>query len=619
VLAVAAALGGLLWWRAAAGALPCPDPRLTYAGPYRNVHPAVGYVPDGRCADCHDGIARSFAEHPMGRSLRPAGREGPRPPAGPRQNNPFRAFGREFQVERDAAGERHRQTRLGPDGEPAAELTLEVRYVVGSGTRGESYLVERDGFLYQTPVSKFSRAGIWDLSPGFQQPQLTGRPVQPECLFCHANRVNPREGTLNGYAPEPFEGHAIGCQRCHGPGELHAAGPGAAAKEAGDPTIVNPRRLPPALRDAVCEQCHLEAKARVVRRGRGVFDFRPGLPLEAFWGVYVEAGETEEKRAVSHAEQMVESGCFRGTAGAGRLGCSSCHDPHQAVAAADRVAYYRGRCLACHQKRGCSMPEGARRATSPQDSCIDCHMPRFASTDVVHVASTDHRVPRDPGRPADRRPGPRAAFPLRPFYAAQPGPGDPDGARDLGLALLRTAAPGQADAEELARTALPLLEAAVGRGAGDLAARVGQGRALLLLGRPADALPAFEAALALRSDSESALAGAAEAARQLGRDDQALGLWRRAVAANPGAPAYRGQLAGAVAKAGAWAEARAECREWVRLDPFSVEARTLLVKCLLAADDRPGARAEFARLEALRPDNLEDLREWFAARDKGGR
>src|SRR6516225_6517775 len=48
-----------------------PDPRLAYAGPYRNVHPNVRYVGDDSCVDCHKDIARSYAAHPMGRSLVP--------------------------------------------------------------------------------------------------------------------------------------------------------------------------------------------------------------------------------------------------------------------------------------------------------------------------------------------------------------------------------------------------------------------------------------------------------------------------------------------------------------------------------------------------------------------
>src|SRR5262249_37997243 len=48
---------------------PPSDPRQTYDGPFRNVAPAVRYVPEERCADCHRDLATSFAGHPMGRSL----------------------------------------------------------------------------------------------------------------------------------------------------------------------------------------------------------------------------------------------------------------------------------------------------------------------------------------------------------------------------------------------------------------------------------------------------------------------------------------------------------------------------------------------------------------------
>ena len=45
-------------------------------------------------------------------------------------------------------------------------------------------------------------------------------------------------GTLNRYEPPIFQGHAIGCERCHGPGELHAS---RGEESAGtDLTIVNP-------------------------------------------------------------------------------------------------------------------------------------------------------------------------------------------------------------------------------------------------------------------------------------------------------------------------------------------------------------------------------------------
>ena len=92
-------------------------------------------------------------------------------------------------------------------------------------------------------------------------------------------------GTLNRYEPPIFQGHAIGCERCHGPGELHVERGGVSAGP--DLTIVNPGRLAPALRESVCQQCHLQGWFRFPRAGRDSFDFRPGLPLHRFLAVFV--------------------------------------------------------------------------------------------------------------------------------------------------------------------------------------------------------------------------------------------------------------------------------------------------------------------------------------------
>ena len=88
---------------------------------------------------------------------------------------------------------------------------------------------------------------------------------------------------MNRYEPPIFRGHAIGCERCHGPGELHSRRQDLV--DGRDLTIVNPRHLEPALRLAVCEQCHLLGDERVDRLGRGTFDYRPGLPITAFFAV----------------------------------------------------------------------------------------------------------------------------------------------------------------------------------------------------------------------------------------------------------------------------------------------------------------------------------------------
>ena len=43
------------------------------------------------------------------------------------------------------------------DGETLAEVEAEVRYALGSGTRGITYLIERDGFLFQSPIAWFAQ------------------------------------------------------------------------------------------------------------------------------------------------------------------------------------------------------------------------------------------------------------------------------------------------------------------------------------------------------------------------------------------------------------------------------------------------------------------------------
>jgi hypothetical protein len=159
--------------------------------------------------------------------------------------------------------------------------------------------------------------------------------IQTECLFCHTNHLHLVAGTLNGYEPPIFEGHAIGCERCHGPGALHAKAGGQSAES--DLTIVNPADLALALRESVCQQCHLQVWFPFPRAGREWFDFRPGLPLHRFLAVFVrENGNRGKLEFVGQVEQMESSRCFR--ASQGQLGCILCHDPHRLPAPTTKAA-----------------------------------------------------------------------------------------------------------------------------------------------------------------------------------------------------------------------------------------------------------------------------------------
>ncbi|TMQ33781.1 MAG: tetratricopeptide repeat protein [Planctomycetota bacterium] len=509
----------------------------------------------------------------------------------------------------------HKEQRRDAQGRVLTELATEVHFAVGSGARGRSYLVDREGFLFQSPVSWYASKAIWDLTPGFQVIEHFDRPVQAECLFCHGNRVEPVEHTLNRYRPPLFRGSAIGCERCHGPGDLHVRFRERGEEVTGmDQTIVNPGRLEPGLRDAVCQQCHLQGESRIVRRGRQLFDYRPGLPLSLFLSVFLRPAEVNEaQKAGSHAAQMAVSRCFR--ASAGKLGCISCHDPHRLPAPAERVAYYRRRCLSCHEEKACSLPLVRRRQQSPEDSCIDCHMPRGLSSNIAHTAVTEHRILRRPdsaARPSlsarRLRPG---EVPLVHFHADQTDAQDKSVARDLGLGLARLAREYPSLEKHVCPIALPLLEEALGTGPDDVPAREERGYIFWRLDRKQEALEAFEEVLSRAPEREATLTYAAVLATAMERSRAAIAYWRRAIRVNPWTSPYHYQLARLLAQRQEWQEATRACETARRLNPASEEIRTLLVTCYIRMGDVDRARSEFNTLLALNPANREVLQDWF--------
>jgi hypothetical protein len=621
----------LLWGRPFGwGRRPAPppaidlpaDPRAAYTGPFQNIHPNVRYVGSGTCAGCHVEITQSFRRHPMGRSLLPIADLAARQRYDEQANNPFERLGLHFHVEKRGDRVWQQQTRLAGGGQPVYELTLEVQYVIGSGRLGYSYVTDRDGYLFQAPVSWFSQKQRWDRSPGFEDRHITERPLDGSCLFCHANRAHLREGSLNHYDAPLFDEYAIGCERCHGPGERHVQ-----SRQRGDvvgkfdDTIVNPRRLEPALREAVCQQCHLEGVARVLRRGRHSEDFRPGLPLDSTWSMFVEAGaDSAGQTGFNHVEQMVQSRCFRDSAGPKQLGCISCHDPHVLVGPEQRAAHYRERCLQCHQPQNCTGPASGRAAKA--DSCIDCHMPRSPATEVAHTATTDHRIvrhvrggdaPAGHGEAATRpAAGRQAGTPLLPFSRDRVDPDDRERARDLGIALLGAGMGGRVDLSVYGDRALALLDAALRDDPDDLPAGEAKATVLAVQRHSQAALDAFEAVLARDPGRETCLAGAAELAQALGDSERGLAYARRAVDANPWLPEYRATLATILARRKAWEKLGPECQAWMRLDPESVPARMLWITCLVKEGHTEEARAEFDKIAALRPADLDRLKAWFA-------
>ena len=375
----------------------------------------------------------------MGRSLAPIGGPEDGPPTGTATGLPLerRGCGTRSSVATDACSTRRRDAPAA--GDVLSEIEAEVQYALGSGRRGINFLIERDGFVFLSPIAWFAQQGRWDVSPGFEErAQQTNfeRAIYPNCLFCHTNEVRPLAGPLNRYETPIFRGHAIGCERCHGPGELHVNRDGLSAES--DLTIVNPAELAPALRDSVCQQCHLQGAYRTTRAGRGSFDFRPGLPIHRFWAVIqMKKGDQDQFEAVGHVEQIEASRCFRESEG--QLGCISCHDPHRLPEPSTKAAYYRARCISCHDRKGCALPSAERQSRGQGEDCVACHMPRLDIANIPHTAATDHRIPRGVPDSVQERPrgapGQPGEIPLLDYHwGLMTAEERQDASRDLGVA-----------------------------------------------------------------------------------------------------------------------------------------------------------------------------------------
>ncbi len=609
--AAATVLGGI--WAARRDA-PTPAnrrlARLVAQSPFRNVGPGVGFVGDTACARCHADVVESYRAHPMGRSISTAaGLTGAEPIAAP-AGAAFDSTGYHYTVERRRDRLVHREQKL-DGGEVVAAVEAAVAYALGSGERGYSFLVERDGFVAQSPVAWYAQHRRYDVAPGYQDRNFHfERVILPECLSCHADGATPAGGAFNHYAT-PMELKPIGCERCHGPGALHVRRPGM-GRGGFDPTIVNPRHLAPVPRESVCDQCHLQGADRFLRAGHKEGDFRPGLPLDEFVAVFIEAGPAGSSRAVGQVEQMHASRCYAASGGA--LGCTSCHDPHRRPGPGERVEHYRASCLACHETRACRIPEPDRRARQADDSCVDCHMPRRGARDVAHTAMTDHRVPRSATAAAapDALPGRGAgADPVERVWPGRAGgPSGVEADRDLGIALFHAARERwqRGGATDLAPRASVLLEAALAERPDDVPALEAKAHLLWMRGRTAEARDAFRAGMALERDNERLLEGAAALAGATGRRDEAVALLGRAAAVNPYCADYPRRLAVLYAEAGRWAESAQAARAALGLDISLVEAWIALVVAQARLGDLAAARDELRRLRAFDPDAAAALR-----------
>jgi len=268
-------------------------------------------------------------------------------------------------------------------GKNALRGQRELLYFIGSGKKGRTYLFSDQGFLFEAPINWYSQEKRWNMTPAYTEASEIpmNLPAYVDCLNCHSSGMQtPVAGTDSKFAGKPWLHGGITCERCHGMNVNHSEAKGA---------IVNPARLSPDRRDAICMECHFEGTVAVEQPGKHLYQFQPGDHLSDYIHYFVLTGtRVRTPRALSQFEALSQSTCKRQSGE--KMWCGSCHDPHSEPAPEEKAAYYRAKCLACHGETF------AAKHHADKPDCTRCHMPALPSKDVEHTETTDHRILRYP-------------------------------------------------------------------------------------------------------------------------------------------------------------------------------------------------------------------------------
>ena len=374
------------------------------------------WVGAAACAECHVEIADHYKSSSHATALTQVSLDS-EPPDGEFDHA---ASGHHYRVYRSDGQLRHSESISLGDGKEHVLADHPVSMVVGTGHQGRTYLVNLDGFLFQSPITWYTTDDRWRLSPGYDRPQNPSfeRAIPGDCLICHTGRS---ESVGGAFHKVKFHEQSIGCERCHGAGSQHVANQQNQAGSGGDSSggsadtsIVHPGSLSRERLESICAQCHLPNGSAANIRGRKLTDFRPGHRLAEYRAHYILDKSDGGMTVVGHIEQLQKSRCYTQST---KLTCTTCHDPHRHVPKSEAAAVFRAKCLECHKPDACGLPaEGAPRQ-DVADRCATCHMPA-TTTNIPHVASTHHRIGIHDTQATNFVPNRRAFSPgtLKPLY-----------------------------------------------------------------------------------------------------------------------------------------------------------------------------------------------------------
>lgn len=469
---------------------PTQAPATAAATPVRSA--------DAVCAKCHQQIYRSYVATPMANASGLAS-EGIIP--GGFTDD---VSGVQFRVFTKDGGAWLSYDR--PDTSTQGQQQLE--YFLGSGSHARTYLYSRNGYWFESPAVYYSEKNGYSMRPSFHHDKEMpfNLPIDPGCIRCHVSGALKQDpGTQNHYSGLPFLHGGITCESCHGDTTKHVASDGRVP-------LVDLAKLDSWRRDSVCLNCHLEGDSNIEHRGISIADFKPGDSVTDFASYYVRAGAGASNRGVSQVEALNLSMCKRMSGD--QMTCTTCHDPHYAPAVQKRAAYFRAKCLACHNEL-----KFATAHYSGTPDCTSCHMPQRQAPDLAHSEWTDHRIL---ARTQSAAAG-TSANEQAPTLIPVPGVKQTPNSRDLALAYYNMVENGH---EEFANQARELLQATVKTDSNDPKVLVALGFLAEVNGDRAEAAQYYQATLKNDPGNYTAAMNLAVLIARSGDLKSAASLWQ---------------------------------------------------------------------------------------------
>lgn len=247
--------------------------------------------------------------------------------------------------------------------------------IIGSGTKGQTYLYWNMKRLYQLPISYWKESKNWIHSPGYLNNRINfDRSVIPNCLECHATFAKnhiPNDFTSNVYKKKEII-LGVDCESCHGPSAKHVNAHISNPKLKDAQHILDIKTLSQQQKLDACAKCHSGLRKPL----RMPFTFKTGDKLNDF----LKPSYTQAEVATLdvHGNQyglLTASQCFKKSEA---MNCSTCHNPHKNERGS--LEQFSQKCIGCHQD---SADHKFNLTDEMRNNCINCHMPLLSSSAVT--------------------------------------------------------------------------------------------------------------------------------------------------------------------------------------------------------------------------------------------